>query len=145
MVTVSVTDGSGQVRSTSVIQAIYLPTTAKPPAASSNLLLRTRPARSLALWVVNQDNDSVTVFDAVTLAKQAEIGVGSEPRALALAPNGLIWVTKQAQRLDQRHRSGHEHGGRHDRAAARVAPVRDRDVPDLGARLRRSGSDRSRC
>ena len=47
------------------------------------------------LWVVNQDNDSVTVFDAVTNAKLGEIGVGIAPRSIAVAPNGRIWVTNR--------------------------------------------------
>src|SRR6185295_3128168 len=80
VVTVSVTDDSGQVRSTSIIQAIYLPATAKPPAASGNLLIENPSGANPRVWVVNQDNDSVSVFDTVTLAKLAEIAVGAAPR-----------------------------------------------------------------
>ena len=47
------------------------------------------------MWVVNQDNDSVSVFDAVTNAKLAEIAVGLMPRSIALAPNGNVWVTNK--------------------------------------------------
>jgi len=93
VVTVSITDDSGQVRSTSVIQATYLPATAKPPAASSNLLVENPSGANARIWVVNQDNDSVAVFDAVTLAKLAEVAVGAAPRSIARAPNGMIWVT----------------------------------------------------
>ncbi|MFL6670602.1 MAG: galactose oxidase-like domain-containing protein, partial [Burkholderia ambifaria] len=92
VVTVSVTDDSGQVRSSSVIQAVYLPATAKAPAASANLLVENPSGANPRVWVVNQDNDSVTVFDAVTLGKLAEVAVGAAPRSIARAPNGMIWV-----------------------------------------------------
>jgi len=92
VVTLSVTDDSGQVRSTSIIQAIYLPATAKPPAASGNLLIENPSGANPRVWVINQDNDSVSVFDTVTLAKLAEIAVGTAPRSIARSPNGLIWV-----------------------------------------------------
>ena len=41
---------------------------------------------------MNQDNDSVSVFDAATLAKLGEVAVGIAPRSIARAPNGMIWV-----------------------------------------------------
>ena len=92
VVTVYVKDDSGQERSRSVIQAVYLPATAKPPAASGNLLVENPPGANPRLWVVNQDNDSVSVFDAATLAKLGEVAVGIAPRSIARAPNGMIWV-----------------------------------------------------
>ena len=92
VVTVSVTDDSGQLRSSSFIQAVYLPPTAKPPAASGNLLVENPAGASPRIWVVNQDNDSVSVFDAASFAKLGEIAVGTAPRSIARAPNGMIWV-----------------------------------------------------
>ncbi len=94
-ITFSATDSSGIVRSRTFLQTVYLPLTANKPATSGNILVQTPAGGNPRIWVVNQDNDSVTAFDAVTFAKLAEIGVGSEPRALALAPNGLIWVTNK--------------------------------------------------
>ena len=44
------------------------------------------------IWVVNQDNNSVSVFNASTNAKLAEVTVGAGPRSLAMAPNGSVWV-----------------------------------------------------
>ena len=35
---------------------------------------------------------SVTVFDGATLAKIGEVAVGTGPRSIARASNGLIWV-----------------------------------------------------
>jgi YVTN family beta-propeller protein len=92
VVTVYVKDDSGQERSRSAVQAVYLPATAKPPAASGNLLVENPPGANPRLWVVNQDNDSVSVFDAATLAKLGEVAVGTAPRSIARAPNGMIWV-----------------------------------------------------
>jgi YVTN family beta-propeller protein len=92
VVTVYVKDDSGQERSRSVIQAVYLPATAKPPGASGNLLVENPAGANPRLWVVNQDNDSVSVFDAATLAKLGEVAVGIAPRSIARAPNGMIWV-----------------------------------------------------
>jgi YVTN family beta-propeller protein len=50
---------------------------------------------AIALWVVNQDNDTATVFNAVTNAKVAEVAVGTAPRSVAVAPSGRIWVTNR--------------------------------------------------
>ena len=44
---------------------------------------------------MNQDNNSVSVFNAATNAKLAEIAVGAGPRTLAVAPNGSVWVTNK--------------------------------------------------
>jgi YVTN family beta-propeller protein len=97
VVTVSVTDDSGQVRSTQRHPGRLPAATAKPPAASSNLLVENPSGANPRLWVVNQDNDSVSVFDAATLAKLGEVAVGAAPRSIARAPNGMIWVVaKQA-------------------------------------------------
>jgi YVTN family beta-propeller protein len=94
-VTFSATDDSGIVRSSTFIQTVYLASTANKPSASGNILVQTPPTGNARLWVVNQDNGSVSVFDAVTLAKQAEINVGTDPRAIALAANGRIWVSNK--------------------------------------------------
>jgi YVTN family beta-propeller protein len=99
-VTVTVTDDSGALQSRSFTQAVYLPTTARRPGASTNLLVETPASGNPRLWVVNQDNDSVSAFDTVTLAKLGEVAVGAGPRAIAQAPNGLLWVSnKQASSI----------------------------------------------
>ena len=38
---------------------------------------------------------TVSVFNAATNAKLAEIAVGAGPRTLAVAPNGSVWVTNK--------------------------------------------------
>ena len=94
-VSVTAIDDSGLPQTKTVVQTVHLPLSANRPAVSSNIALEDRAAASDRLWVVNQDNDSVSVFDTVTRAKLAEITVGSAPRTLAIAPNGEVWVTNK--------------------------------------------------
>jgi len=93
IVTLSVRDNAGGLISRSFVQTVYLAATANGPTASTNLLLETPASGNARLWVVNQDNNSVTAFDAVTRAKLGEVTVGLAPRAIARAANGLLWVT----------------------------------------------------
>lgn len=95
VVKVTVIDDRGIEQSTTFAQAIHLPSTPNRPVASMNLAYETRTNANNRLWVVNQDNDSVSLFDVVTNAKVAEINVGSKPRSIAVAPNGRIWVTNK--------------------------------------------------
>lgn len=73
--------------------ATPLPTVS--PTASTQITYETRTGASGRVWVVNPDNDSVSVLDAVTNALVREIPVGIAPRTLAIAPNGNIWVTNK--------------------------------------------------
>ncbi|HEX4946674.1 MAG TPA: discoidin domain-containing protein [Blastocatellia bacterium] len=95
VVKVTATDDRGIEKSTTFTQAIHLPTTTNRPTVSMNIAYETRATGNPRLWVVNQDNDSVSVFDAVTNAKLNEIAVGSAPRSLAIAPNGRVWVVNK--------------------------------------------------
>ena len=47
------------------------------------------------LWSVNPDHDTVTAIDARRLVKLFERPVGNNPRTLAVAPDGDIWVVNQ--------------------------------------------------
>ncbi len=89
------TDDRGLEVNTMFVQAVHLPSTANRPAVSMNIVLEDRAAANDRLWVVNEDSDTVSVFDAVTNAKAAEIAVGRAPRSLAIAPNGRVWVTNK--------------------------------------------------
>ncbi len=93
--TVTANDDRGIEVTRSAVQTVYLPLAAARPTASSTLAFEPRATGNARLWVVNQDNDSVTVFDAVTNAKLGEISVGVAPRSIAVAPNGRIWVTNR--------------------------------------------------
>jgi YVTN family beta-propeller protein len=93
-VSVTAVDDRGVERTETVVQVVYLPATARAPAVSSNLAVESA-AQGGRIWVVNQDNDSVSVFNGSTRVKLREVTVGSGPRALGIAPNGEIWVTNK--------------------------------------------------
>jgi large repetitive protein len=90
-VRVTVKDANGITNTTTFTQAIHLPHTTNQPTLSVNMAVS--PNR---LWVVNQDNDTVSMFNTTTNAKVAEIAVGKSPRAIAIAPDGRIWVSNKA-------------------------------------------------
>ncbi|MES2595270.1 MAG: Ig-like domain-containing protein [Verrucomicrobiota bacterium] len=93
LVTLDATDDTGATRSTTFYQVIHAGLTARKPTVSSSIVLEDRATANDRVWVVNPDNDSVTVFDAVTRAKLAETTVGTAPRSIAMAPDGRAWVT----------------------------------------------------
>ena len=92
-ITVTATDDTGRITTATFYQAINAALTAKSPTASTSIIYEARTAANSRLWTVNQDNNSVSVFDAVTRARLAEVTVGTAPRSLALAPSGNVWVT----------------------------------------------------
>ena len=94
-VTLTVTDDAAVPSIQSFVQLIQLPATANAPRQSTNLVYETRAVGNARVWVVNQDNDSVSVIDAVTRARLKEIVVGKAPRAIAIAPDKRIWVTNK--------------------------------------------------
>ncbi len=94
-VTVSASDSFGSLISRSFLQIVHLPPTAQAPTASSNLAVHTPASGNPRLWVVNPDNDSVSVFDTATRAKLREVAVGQAPRALAIAADGNVWVSNK--------------------------------------------------
>jgi YVTN family beta-propeller protein len=77
------------------VQTIHLPLTAAAARSSANIAYETRTVGNSRVWVVNQDNNSVSVFDAVTYARLSEIAVGLAPRSVALAPDGRAWVVNR--------------------------------------------------
>jgi YVTN family beta-propeller protein len=94
-VTVLAIDDRNVQRAETIVQTVHLPPTANRPTASSNITIEPRATGNARLWVVNQDSDSISVFDAVTRAKLKEVAVGTAPRAVAIAPNGRIWVSNK--------------------------------------------------
>jgi hypothetical protein len=57
------------------------------------------PARD-EIWNVNPDNGTATVIAASTLVKLGEVPVGPDPRSLAVAPDGRVWVvSKEASEI----------------------------------------------
>jgi YVTN family beta-propeller protein len=94
-VTVDVTDDSGAIGSRTVMHQVFLAATANAPSISGQMAYEARTGAPARLWVVNPDNDSVSVFDTQSRTRIAEINVGSAPRALAIAPNGTVWVSNR--------------------------------------------------
>jgi YVTN family beta-propeller protein len=93
-VTVTAIDDRGLPVSQTFVQVVHLPLTANRPNSSSSVAWEARAAGN-RVWVVNQDNDTASVLNAVTNAKVAEVNVGAAPRTVAVAPNGRIWVTNK--------------------------------------------------
>ena len=95
-VQVSVMSGGQVIGSRGFTQAVYAPTTATRPGRSSNLAWENGPGGAGRLWMVNPDNDSVSVFDATARTRLAEIPTGASPRSVAIAPDGRVWVSNMA-------------------------------------------------
>ena len=94
VVTLYVRDIHGVEQQTQFIQAVYPPLTANKPTASSTILVESITGIERA-WVVNPDNNTVSVVNGAASSKIAEIFVGTDPRALALAPNNTVWVANK--------------------------------------------------
>ncbi|WP_157271214.1 DUF4082 domain-containing protein [Azohydromonas aeria] len=96
LVTLTATRADGSVRTLSFTQAVFDPPAGSArPVGSSNVVVENRSGAGARVWLVNQDHDSVSVFDAATLARVAEIPVGTAPRSVAVAPDGRIWVANR--------------------------------------------------
>jgi len=95
-VTVTAIDAGGIPQLATVVVTVRLPLTANRPAMSGNLAVEDRGAAGDRLWVVNQDNDSVSVINPATNARITEIPVGAAPRALAITPSREVWVTNKS-------------------------------------------------
>ena len=96
LITATVRDDTGREVTASYRQGVYAPMTANRSTASSSIAYESRTApNNSRLWVVNPDNDTVSVFDVVTRAKLAEVTVGQAPRSLAVAPDGRVWVVNK--------------------------------------------------
>jgi mono/diheme cytochrome c family protein len=94
-VTITATDDSGLVLTTSFYQAVSGVLTTNKPAQDSPLAYEVRATGGDRVWVVNPDQDTVTAYNTNTNAKVVELGVGDQPVSLAFAPNGLLWVVNK--------------------------------------------------
>lgn len=92
LVTVTAQDDTGREITASYRQGVHAALTAGRPVASSSLAYEARAGANDRLWVVNPDQDTVSVLDAVTRVKLTEINVGQSPRTLCVAPDGRVWV-----------------------------------------------------
>lgn len=93
LITLTAKDQSGLELSMRFSQSIHEPL--KGQSSSSSSLLVESLTGLERLWVVNPDNDSVSVFDMQSRTKLAEIAVEDDPRSLVLLPSGQVWVTNK--------------------------------------------------
>lgn len=91
-VSVTVLDASGNSTVETFTQMVHRPLTAGKPVASSGIAEVTARGE---LYVVNPDNNTVSVVRASNPARLAEIAVGDEPRSVAVAPDGRVWVVNK--------------------------------------------------
>lgn len=93
-VTLTAQDGTtGVTSSTSFIQNVHPALTANAPKVSQSVVFEERPEGD-RVWNVNPDNDTVSVFDAETGLREAELAVGDDPRALTVG-DSFVWVSNK--------------------------------------------------
>ncbi|GAB4207323.1 MAG: hypothetical protein OHK0022_35400 [Roseiflexaceae bacterium] len=88
-VSVTVRNGS-LVAGDSMTQIIHNPLTAGRPTNASTVIYA-----GGKVWAVNSDNDSVTAIDAASYTRLFEQPAGNNPRTLAHAGDGTVWVVNQ--------------------------------------------------
>lgn len=89
-VTLTVRATSGLESYYSFVVTVIHPPTTQQPTHSSNIT-----GDAVSVYALNPDSGTVSALDAQTLVKRWEVKVGSEPRSLALGPDGRLWVTVQ--------------------------------------------------
>ena len=88
-VAVTAKDESASFAGETWTHVVHYPVTEKRPNASTTIVYDAARNR---VYNVNQDNDSISAVDPMTLMKAGELAVYRDPEALALAPNGKLWV-----------------------------------------------------
>ncbi|NQZ82846.1 MAG: Ig-like domain-containing protein [Colwellia sp.] len=74
------------------VQIVHYPLSAQKPTASSSIIF---DAAEQTIITVNPDANTLTIIDANTGDKIAEVATGIHPRTLAKAGDGHIWVVNQ--------------------------------------------------
>ncbi|HEU4328814.1 MAG TPA: CHRD domain-containing protein, partial [Roseiflexaceae bacterium] len=87
-VKVTVRNSAGE-SSSSYTQTVHHPATTGKPSASSSIIIDNARNR---IWAVNSDTNSVTAINGADNTRLFERVVGKDPRTLAQAPDGSIWV-----------------------------------------------------
>ena len=88
-INVLVVDESGSNAGGSFTHLVHHPVTERSPAASTPIVYDAARNR---IYTVNQDSDSITSIDAAALVKLDELSVYRRPEALAITPDGKLWV-----------------------------------------------------
>jgi YVTN family beta-propeller protein len=90
IVTITVTDlDTLETDQHQFVQNVTAPATAQPPTSSTSILYEAGANR---VWAVSPDNDRVSVVETATNTRTAEIPVCGDPRTLAIAGDGRVWV-----------------------------------------------------
>lgn len=89
---VQVRDASGVISSRSRVVTVLAPLPAARPTASAPILC---DAPGRRVWTVNPDASTISVLDADSGLKLAEYPTCADPRAIAQAPSGQLWVACQ--------------------------------------------------
>ena len=92
VVTLAVRDSSNITSTDSFTQIIYAAPTATQPVKSTSII---EHAANNQVWVVNPDNNSVTVVSTTSVAVADQIDVGENPVSVAVAPDGQVWVVNK--------------------------------------------------
>lgn len=90
-VLVTVKDDGG-FTSVSFVHTVHEPLVAGQASVSSDLAYDVASGK---IYTANEDNDSVSVVDAVAMTKLGELPVSRGPVALALLPSGKLWVLQR--------------------------------------------------
>ncbi len=94
IVTITAKDTNGNEVQYQLVQAIYLPHTEGKPSSSTSIIYD-RAFGAGNIWNVNPDANTISGFSASILSKITEIPVGKNPRSLAFASDGTLWVTNK--------------------------------------------------
>lgn len=73
-----------------VTHIVYNPLTTGAPRSSSSVAYDVDRQR---IWNVNPDNDTVTAIDSESLSEILEVRVDDDPRSVAVANDGSVWVS----------------------------------------------------
>ncbi|MEM7128963.1 MAG: putative Ig domain-containing protein [Chloroflexota bacterium] len=85
----TVRDGTIETTATALV-TIHYPITSQQPTRS-----RVVAHSGTTIFVVNQDNDTLTAISESSLQKQWEVATGDQPRSVAIAPDGDLWVANE--------------------------------------------------
>jgi len=86
---VQVRDTTGAISSATLGITVLTPAAGPRPTNSSSIAC---DAGARRVWVVNPDNDTLAALDTDTLVSVLEVPVCDDPRAVAVAASGDLWV-----------------------------------------------------
>ena len=91
-----VRDSVGTVAASSVRLLVIEPPSGPSPTHSNTMTMADFQG-SRAVWMVNPDADTVSMFNPTTGSRRGEISVGERPQSVAAAADGSVWVTCEGE------------------------------------------------